>query len=98
MMMMTVMTILAALLTFENFHISGKMILIYFSLCLTKLLMELFDCTILIGNDNDENIFELHENLTFYDSSTVESCGNSFSGYNAYSRSSYHSKLPNSSG
>ena len=66
MMMMTVMmtsvlTMLAAVLTYENFHINGKMNLIYFSLCLTILLMELFDCTILIGND-DENIFvELHD-------------------------------------
>ena len=30
--------------------------------------------------------------ITCNDSSTVEICGNSFSGYNAYSRSLYHSK------
>ena len=43
----------AALLTYENFHINGKMNLFFFSLCLTILLMELADCTILIGKDND---------------------------------------------
>ena len=36
--------------------------------------------------------------INFNDSSTVEICANSFSGYNAYSRLSYHCKLPNSSG
>ena len=46
MMMMTVMktsvlTMLAALLNYEKFHINGKINFIYFSLCLTILVMEL---------------------------------------------------------
>ena len=68
MMMMAVMktsvlTMLAALLRYENFPINGKMNF-FFSLCLTILLMELVDCTILIGKDNDENSFvQLHDYL-----------------------------------
>ena len=46
MMVMTVMktsvlTMLAALLNYEKFHINGEINLIYFSLCLTILVMEL---------------------------------------------------------
>ena len=55
------MTMLASLLTSENLTFIGKMNLIF--ICLTILLLELVDCTVLISNKNEDIFVELHDNL-----------------------------------
>ena len=57
----SVVTMLASPLSSENLTFIGKMNLIF--TCLTILLLELVDCTILISSKNEDIFVELDNNL-----------------------------------